>query len=63
MFMGSEHVPQGEVDKMLEAAGGNNNGSTNEDRTNYFEDVPSNALGFSTTTCAICCAVRIDSSL
>ncbi len=44
MFMGSGHVPQGEFDKMLEAAGGNNNGSTNEDKTNYFEDVPSNAL-------------------
>src|SRR2546423_2061101 len=44
MFMGSAHVPTGEFDKLLEAAGGDNNGSTTEDRTNYFEDAPSNAL-------------------
>ena len=29
---------------MLEAAGANNNGSTTEDRTNYYESLPSNAL-------------------
>jgi zinc protease len=44
MFMGSENVPVGAFDQWLEAAGGNNNGSTNSDRTNYFEIVPSNAL-------------------
>ncbi|MDH7603909.1 MAG: pitrilysin family protein [Melioribacter sp.] len=44
MFEGSKHVPEGEFDRLLEAAGGENNGSTTEDRTNYFEDVPSNAL-------------------
>ena len=44
MFMGSQHVPTGEFDKLLEAAGGDNNGSTNGDRTNYFENGPSNAL-------------------
>jgi zinc protease len=44
MFMGSQHVPVGAFDQMLEAAGGNNNGSTNEDRTNYYETMPSNAL-------------------
>ena len=33
MFMGSEHVPVGVFDKELEAAGGDNNGSTTEDRT------------------------------
>ena len=44
MFMGSEHVPTGQFDTLLEAAGGNNNGSTTEDRTNYYEIVPSNAL-------------------
>lgn len=44
MFMGSEHVPTGRFDQLLEAAGGNNNGSTTEDRTNYFETLPSNAL-------------------
>jgi zinc protease len=44
MFMGSEHVPVGAFDQWLEAAGANNNGSTNPDRTNYFEWMPSNAL-------------------
>jgi len=44
MFMGSEHVPVGMFDKELEAAGGDNNGSTTEDRTEYHEVVPSNAL-------------------
>ena len=44
MFMGSEHVPVGVFDKELEAAGGDNNGSTTEDRTNYYENLPSNAL-------------------
>ena len=44
MFEGSEHVPEGAFDEWLEAAGGNNNGSTNPDRTNYWENVPSNAV-------------------
>jgi zinc protease len=44
MFEGSEHVPEGNFDAWLEAAGGTNNGSTNEDRTNYIIDVPTNAL-------------------
>src|SRR6187402_2718976 len=44
MFEGSMHVPEGSFDNWLEAAGGNNNGSTNTDRTNYYEDMPSNAL-------------------
>jgi Predicted Zn-dependent peptidases len=44
MFMGSEHVPVGVFDKDLEAAGGDNNGSTTEDRTEYHELVPSNAV-------------------
>ena len=44
MFMGSQHVPVGQFDQLLEAAGGDNNGSTTEDRTNYYETVPSNAL-------------------
>lgn len=44
MFMGSQNVPVGEFDKLLEAAGGNNNGSTSRDRTNYYEWMPSNAL-------------------
>jgi zinc protease len=44
MFMGSRNVPTGEFDNLLESVGGNNNGSTSTDRTNYFEDIPSNAL-------------------
>ena len=44
MFEGSEHVKEGQFDALLEAAGGSNNGSTTNDRTNYYEDVPSNAL-------------------
>jgi zinc protease len=44
MFEGSGNVPEGEFDRLLEAAGGDNNGSTNADRTNYWENVPSNAL-------------------
>src|SRR4029078_10744700 len=34
----------GMFDKELEAAGADNNGSTTEDRTNYYENLPSNAL-------------------
>lgn len=44
MFMGSGNVAEGQFDKLLEGAGANNNGSTTEDRTNYYEDLPSNAL-------------------
>jgi zinc protease len=44
MFEGSAHVKEGEFDNLLEAAGGGNNASTAEDRTNYYIDVPSNAL-------------------
>lgn len=44
MFEGSEHVPEGSFDRWLEAAGGSNNGSTTLDRTNYWENVPTNAL-------------------
>lgn len=44
LFEGSQHVPEGKFDQWLEAAGANNNGSTTEDRTNYYEDIPSNAL-------------------
>ena len=44
LFEGSKHVKTGEFDTLLEAAGGDNNGSTNNDRTNYFEVLPSNSL-------------------
>ncbi len=44
MFMGSEHAPYPQFDRLLEAAGGDNNGSTTEDRTNYYENGPVNAV-------------------
>ena len=44
MFEGSMHVPEGSFDTWLEAAGANNNGSTSNDRTNYYIDLPANAL-------------------
>src|SRR5471032_2572927 len=44
MFMGSGHVKPGEFDEWLEAAGGDNNGSTENDRTNYWINVPANSL-------------------
>jgi len=44
MFTGSGHVPYGTHDRFTEGVGGFNNGSTTNDRTNYFESVPSNYL-------------------
>ncbi|MBK7260161.1 MAG: insulinase family protein [Ignavibacteriae bacterium] len=44
MYEGSGHVPEGKYDQWLEMAGGDNNGSTNSDRTNYWINIPSNAL-------------------
>src|SRR5438128_4493152 len=44
MFMGSGHVKYGVFDRLLESAGGTNNASTATDRTNYYIDVPANAL-------------------
>ena len=44
MFQGSEHVGDDEHFKLITEAGGSMNGSTNTDRTNYFETVPSNNL-------------------
>jgi len=47
MFEGSKNVKEGELDTLLESAGGTNNGSTDNNRTNYVIDVPSNALELS----------------
>jgi zinc protease len=44
MFQGSEHVGDEQHFKMVTEAGGTMNGTTNNDRTNYFETVPSNYL-------------------
>ena len=44
MFQGSAHIKKAEHNKLIERAGGDFNGSTVEDRTNYWETVPSNRL-------------------
>ena len=44
MFTGSGHVPYGLHDKFTEGVGGENNGSTNNDVTQYYETMPSNYL-------------------
>src|SRR6266498_2536621 len=44
MFQGSEHMPKGTADRLIEAAGGDTNGSTSSDTTQYWEQAPSNAL-------------------
>jgi zinc protease len=44
MFQGSKHVGDEMHFKYVAEAGGTLNGSTNNDRTNYFETVPSNQL-------------------
>jgi predicted Zn-dependent peptidase len=45
MFQGSENVKKAEHFQYVQRAGGAVNGSTSEDRTNYFEALPSNRLG------------------
>jgi len=44
MFQGSAHVKKTQHFQLVERAGGNENGSTQEDRTNYFDLLPSNRL-------------------
>jgi zinc protease len=44
MFQRSENVPEDTYFKNIQGAGGTLNGSTNQDRTNYYEVVPKNAL-------------------
>ncbi|AJR07571.1 insulinase family protein [Photobacterium gaetbulicola] len=44
MFQGSEHVGDQEHFKLITEAGGTLNGTTNRDRTNYFQTVPANQL-------------------
>jgi zinc protease len=44
MFEGSAHAPKGLHSHLIESAGGQDNASTAEDRTNYFATVPSNYL-------------------
>lgn len=44
MFQGSKHVADEQHFKVITEAGGSLNGSTNTDRTNYYETVPANQL-------------------
>jgi predicted Zn-dependent peptidase len=44
MFEGSAHVKKGEHFQLISRAGGSDNGSTAEDRTNYYETLPANRL-------------------
>jgi len=44
MFQGSDHVGDEQHFKIVTEAGGTLNGSTNRDRTNYYETVPNNQL-------------------
>lgn len=44
MFQGSENVADEQHFKLITESGGTLNGTTNTDRTNYFETVPSNQL-------------------
>src|SRR5438270_950944 len=44
MFEGSDHVADKQHFKIVSDAGGTLNGSTNRDRTNYYETIPSNQV-------------------
>lgn len=47
MFEGSKYVKRGEFDKYLQNVGGTNNANTTQDRTFYYEILPSNNLALS----------------
>jgi predicted Zn-dependent peptidase len=44
MFQGSKNVPKGDHFRLIQGHGGTMNGTTNADRTNYFEVLPANEL-------------------
>ena len=46
MFGGSDHAPGRYLDAMEKIGATDLNGTTNNDRTNYFEDVPTSALDY-----------------
>ncbi len=46
MFGGSEHLPGSYIEAMERAGATDLNGTTSEDRTNYFENVPTSALDY-----------------
>ncbi len=45
LFEGSENIKRGEFDNYIGNAGGSNNANTSNDRTFYYEVMPSNHLG------------------
>jgi len=46
MFSGSEHIPRPYATALQEIGATQWNGATNEDRTHYYEDVPTSALDY-----------------
>jgi zinc protease len=46
MFGGSEHLPGSYIESLERIGATDLNGTTSEDRTNYFENVPSSALDY-----------------
>jgi predicted Zn-dependent peptidase len=44
LFEGSDNIGRGEYMKMIQAAGGQLNANTSQDRTYYYQTVPSNQL-------------------
>ena len=44
MYMGTERVPQGEYDEIIESYGGDNNGYTTPDMTVFYSSAPAKAL-------------------
>ena len=44
MFINTTHLEQGEFDEYINEAGGDLNGTTNKDRTAYYETIPSNRV-------------------
>lgn len=47
LFQETEHLEKGEFRRIVRGAGGTYNGTTNQDRTAYFETLPSNRLNLS----------------
>ncbi|HSN91108.1 MAG TPA: pitrilysin family protein [Anaeromyxobacteraceae bacterium] len=44
MFQATAHLAKGEMDRVVESAGGESNGSTSQDTTVYWSQAPANAL-------------------
>ena len=44
LFEGSKNIPRGQMDKIIEKNGGSYNANTNQDRTYYYELLPSNTV-------------------